>query len=320
MYSKNFLRSLYRTLYSIRHFETECIKLYRQGLIRGYFHPYLGEEGIASGVCAALADRDYITSTHRGHGHCIARGARFKGMVAELLGKKTGYNSGFGGSMHIAELEKGNLGANAIVGGNIAMGVGAALGVSIREEDRVVVIFTTDGASNNGAFSESLNLAAAWDLPAIIVIENNQYAVSTTIEEATRETELYKRGHGFGVESYRVDGNNPFEVYEKTKESVEKCRKGKGPILIEGVTFRHAGHHVNDPGTYMPEDKVKYYKEEKDPVKHVRQYMIDEAKIPEQEIETIEQKIETEMEEAVEFAQNSPEVSIEEFRELIEEY
>ncbi|MEM8914729.1 MAG: thiamine pyrophosphate-dependent dehydrogenase E1 component subunit alpha, partial [Pseudomonadota bacterium] len=207
--SRDELERMFRTAYAIRVFETEGIKLYRQGLIRGYFHPYLGQEGIASGVCTALRQGDFIASTHRGHGHCIAWGADIKRMVAELLQKKTGYCKGYGGSMHIADISVGNLGANGIVGAGIPLGVGAALASQVKGSDSVTVTFTTDGATNNGTFLESLNLAAIWNLNFVLVIENNQYAVSTTIEESTRETELYKRGIGIGVESYRTDGNDP---------------------------------------------------------------------------------------------------------------
>ena len=193
MYSKKFLMNLYKKLYTIRIYETRCIQLYRQGSIRGYFHPYIGEEAIAVGVCAALEDNDYITSTHRGHGHCIARGAEIKRMVAELLGKKTGYCKGLGGSMHIADFSAGNLGANGIVGGSIPLGAGAALGAYIRGEDRVTVVFTSDGAANNGVFGETLNMAAIWNLPLLVIVENNRYASTTPIEKSTRDPDIYKR-------------------------------------------------------------------------------------------------------------------------------
>lgn len=319
MHSKEFLAELYKMLYTIRVFETECIKLYRQGLIRGYFHPYLGEEAIAVGVCAALEEKDYITSTHRGHGHCIAKGAEIKKMVAELLGKKTGYCAGFGGSMHIADLSKGNLGANAIVGANIPLGVGAALGVTLRAEDRVTVVFTTDGAVNNGVFSESLNLAAIWNVPMILVVENNQYAVSTPIEQATRETDLYKRGIGLGVESFSVDGNDVLEVYEKTKQAATRCREGKGPILMEAKTYRHGGHHVNDPGHYLPKEKLEYYNTH-DPVIIGQKYLMEKGKATKEEIEAINAVVDREMEGAIDFAKKSPDPSIEEFLEMVEAY
>ena len=317
MYSKDFLTKLYRTLYSIRIFETKCIKLYRQGLITGYFHPYLGEEAIAAGVCAALGPDDYIGSTHRGHGHCIARGGDLKKMTAELLGKKTGYCSGMGGSMHIADCSSGNLGANGIVGGGIPIVVGAALGISIRNKKNVAVSFFSDGASCNGVFGESLNLATAWSLPMIFLIENNQYAVSTPLEQCTREVDLFRRGPGYGTVSFQVDGNDVLKVYEQTKEAVEICKAGKGPVLIEAKTFRHGGHHVNDPGLYLPKEKLDYYLS-RDPVEIGRKYLMEIGKVKEQQVQIINSEIDGEMNEAIEFAKNSPEMNFEEFCDFVE--
>jgi pyruvate dehydrogenase E1 component alpha subunit len=315
--SQKLLLSLYRQIVTIREFETQCIKLYRAGKIRGYFHPYLGEEAIAVGVCAALREQDYIISTHRGHGHCIARGATTDRMVAELLGKETGYCRGRGGSMHIADTTKGNMGANAIVGSGMPMAVGAALGAWIRGEDRVAVAFSSDGAVNIGAFSEAVNLAAIWNLPFIVVIENNQYAVSTPIEKSSRVAELYKRIAGFGIESWRVDGQDVALVYEKACEAVELCRQGKGPVAIEAVTYRHAGHHVNDPGTYMPKEKLEYYKKH-DPVPLARQQLLE--KVSKAEITAIEDEVKQEIEAAITFAENSPEPDMAEFRKEVEAY
>jgi acetoin:2,6-dichlorophenolindophenol oxidoreductase subunit alpha len=311
--SRELLEKIFRTAYKIRVFETEGIKLYRQGLVRGYFHPYLGQEGIATGVCAALKEGDYIASTHRGHGHCIAWGADVKLMVAELLQKETGYCKGYGGSMHIADISVGNLGANGIVGAGTPLGVGAALACQVRGSDAVTVTFTTDGASNNGTFMESLNLAAIWDLNFILVIENNQYAVSTRLDESTRDTDLYKRGLAIGVPSFQVDGNDPLAVYHQTVEAADMCRNGKGPVLIEAKTFRHMGHHVNDPGKYMPEDKLAYYKE-RDPVDRARNALIEMSGIDMSEVEKIEAEIAAEFEAAVEFSMNSGEVTTDEFR------
>lgn len=313
------LEKIFKTAYRIRVFETEGIKLYRQGLVRGYFHPYLGQEGIASGACAALAKGDYIASHHRGHGHCIAWNASVKRMVAELLQKETGYCKGYGGSMHIADISSGNLGANGIVGAGTPLGVGAALANQIRGSDAVTVTFTTDGGSNNGTFLEALNLAAIWDLAFILIIENNQYAVSTTIEEATRDTDLYKRGTAIGVESHQVDGNDPLAVYEVTRNAVATCRAGNGPVLIEARTYRHMGHHVNDPGKYMPEDRLSYYKQ-RDPVDCARRYLQEMAGISIEDIEGMKNEIEKEYDDAVEFAKSSPEVSVEEFRAFIDTY
>ncbi|MEM6323394.1 MAG: thiamine pyrophosphate-dependent dehydrogenase E1 component subunit alpha [Pseudomonadota bacterium] len=318
-YSQEFLEKIFRTAYKIRTFETEGIKLYRQGLIRGYFHPYLGQEGIATGVCSALKDGDYIASTHRGHGHCIAWGADVNKMVAELLQKDTGYCKGYGGSMHIADISQGNLGANGIVGAGTPLGVGAALAEQVRGSDAVTVTFTTDGASNNGTFLESLNLAAIWNLNFILVIENNQYAVSTRIEESTRETDLYKRGIAIGVESHQVDGNDPLAVYEATQTAADTCRAGKGPVLIEARTFRHMGHHVNDPGKYMPEDKLSYYKA-RDPVDRARASLKEMTDIDDARIEAIEAEIAKEFADAVEFSKNSGEVTPEEFHAFAANY
>jgi pyruvate dehydrogenase E1 component alpha subunit len=319
MYQKELLKKIYKTLFTIRTFELECIKLYRQGFIRGYFHPYLGEEAIAVGVCAALKDQDYITSTHRGHGHCIANGARIDRMIAELLGKKDGYCKGLGGSMHIADTTRGNLGANGIVGAGIPIGVGAALGTSIRKEDRVTVTFASDGAVNNGVFAEALNLAATWDLPFILVIENNQYAVSTPIKQSSRETDLSKRGESLGITSYRIDGNNVLEIYEMAKKAVLQCRNGKGPVLIEAVTYRHGGHHVNDPGQYLPQKELDHYME-KDPVRFAKRYLTETARIDEEEINAIETEVYQEIEEAIEFAKHSGEMSKQEFVDFIQHY
>ena len=316
-YSREFLEKLYKTLMTIRRFETRCIQLYRQGLIRGYLHPYLGEEAIAVGVCAALREQDYITSTHRGHGHCIARGAELKRMMAEIMGRRDGYCGGRGGSMHIADVSTGNLGANGIVGAGIPIGVGAALGANIRGEDRVVAIFFSDGASNNGTFAESMNLAAAWDLPVLFVLENNQYAVSTPIEEATREPDLYKRGKGYGVESFTLDGNDVLEVYERASGACSRCREGKGPILMEAETYRHTGHHVNDPGQYMPADRLAYYKS-KDPILLGRRYLMEQGGATEGEVREIEATVEAELEAAIDFARESPEPSVAAFLQEVE--
>ena len=317
MASKELLLKLYRQLYAIRVFETRCIKLYRRGLIRGYFHPYLGEEAIAVGVCTLLRPQDYIVSTHRGHGHCIARGAKIDRMVAELLGKETGYCRGRGGSMHIADLETGNLGANGIVGGGIPLGVGAALGTYIRGEDRVTAAFFSDGAANNGVFAESMNLAAIWNLPLIMVLENNQYAATTPIEKVSRSTDLYRRANGYDVQASSVDGNDVLAVYEQTREAMKLCQEGKGPVLIEAITYRHMGHHVNDPGTYMPVEKREYYKK-KDPILIGKKYLLERA--TEEEVRQIEQSIEEEMEAAIAYAQDSPEPDVEEFLAEVEPY
>lgn len=318
-YSKDFLMDLYRTMYTIRRFEETGVRLYRQGLIRGYFHPYWGEEAIATGVCAALEPSDYIVSTHRGHGHCIAWGADLGKMMAELLGKKSGYCRGLGGSMHIADYTRGNLGANGIVGSGAPIGVGAALGSKIRGEERVTVIFTSDGAAGIGSFSESLNLAATWNLPAIFVLENNQYAATTPVESSTAEPSLYKRGLGYAVKGFRIDGNNVLEVFEKTRECRASCRKGKGPLLIECVTFRKSGHHVNDPGQYMPAEKIEYYARH-DPLLLGKEHLERHPEIDGHAIAELEEGVDQALEEALGFAKSSEAMSVQEFMEFINGY
>jgi len=311
--------SLYTTMYKIRNFEEQGIKLYRDGHIRGYFHPYLGEEAIATGICAAMDEKDFITSTHRGHGHCLAWGADLKIMYAELLGKEKGYCKGLGGSMHIADYTRNNLGANGIVGSGVPIAVGAALGIRIRKEKQMVATFISDGGSGIGSFLEGVNLAAAWKLPVLFVIENNQYAVSTPIEDCTGETELYKRGVGLGVESVRVDGNDVLEVYKTAKSFVDRCKKAEGPFLMECLTFRKSGHHVNDPGLYLPKDKVEYYKLH-DPLLIGKKYLEEIAGLSENDIAGIEKGVLADIKSAIEFAINTPEMSKENFLKFVEEY
>ncbi len=310
MKSKEFYMELYRQLYTIRAFENLGVKLYRHGEIYGYYHPYNGQEAIAVGVCAALRKQDYIVSTHRGHGHCIARGADLGKMYAELFAKATGYCRGMGGSMHIADLTVGNIGAQGIIGIGPVVGVGAALGAKIRGEDRVTVSFFSDGTVNNGYFTEGLNMASLWDLSLIFVLENNQFASSTPIESARRNLELYRMAEGYSIETSVVDGNDVMAVYEKTAEAVKLCSSGKGPVFIEAKTYRHLGHHVNDPGSYMPKDKLEHYKKN-DPVRIGKKYLLEH--LSEKKIGDIEKTVDLELDKAVLFARNSPEFSVEDF-------
>ena len=318
-YTKEFLISLYTTMYKIRNFEEQAIKLYRDGFIRGYFHPYLGEEAIATGVCSAMDEKDYITSTHRGHGHCLAWGADLKIMFSEVLGRENGYCKGLGGSMHIADYTRNNLGANGIVGSGVPIAVGAALGISIRNEKQMVSTFISDGGSGIGSFLEGLNLASVWKLPVLFVIENNQYAVSTPIEDSTGETELYRRGIGFGVESVRIDGNDVLEVHKTAKSFVDRCKKGEGPFLMECITFRKSGHHVNDAGLYLPKEKVDYFKVH-DPLLIGKKHLTELAGLSENDIAKIEKLAIAEIMDAIDFAIKSPEMSEENFLRFVEEY
>jgi TPP-dependent pyruvate/acetoin dehydrogenase alpha subunit len=305
------LLQMYRNIYATRQFELKCIELYRQGLIRGYLHPYLGEEAIAAGACAAIGLDDYIVSTHRGHGHCISKGADLKLMMAEILGRATGYCKGRGGSMHISNKANNNLGANGIVGGGIPIATGAALGIKVKKSNQVVVAFFSDGASNNGVFGESLNLASIYNLPVIYMLENNHYAVTTPVEYASACCELVERSQAYGMPGVCVDGNDAVEVYLETKKAADRAINGEGPTLIEAKTYRHAGHHVNDPGLYMDQQDLAEWKA-RDPLILLSQ------RISEEEARKVEAQVDSELETAVEFAQNSPEPSVEEFLADIE--
>ena len=301
------LLEMFRSVYKTRRFEQRCIELYREGTIRGYLHLYSGEEAIAAGVCAAIGKEGYITSTHRGHGHCIAKGADVKLMMAEITGKATGYCKGRGGSMHISSKKDNNLGANGIVGAGIPIATGAALGVKVRKSQEVVACFFSDGATNNGVFGESLNLAAIFGLPIIYVIENNHYAVSTPIEYSAKVADLAQRADGYGIPAVIVDGNDAVAVYQAAREAVERIKRGEGPTLIEAKTYRHSGHHVNDPGAYMDQEVLNAWKA-KDPVQRLREVINDRAAT-----QRIEAEIERELDEAVEFARQSPEPNVQEF-------
>lgn len=258
--NKEQAKALYTTMYRIRRFEQEAFEFYKKGLMPGLAHLYLGQEAIAAGACAALEARDYIGSTHRGHGHLVARGADLNRMMAELLGKATGYSKGKGGSMHIMAMDKGILGANGIVGGEIPIATGAAYASKYKGTGEVTIAFFGDGATNGGAFHESINMAAAWDLPIIYMIENNQYAISVDIRRVVKETRLSLRAAGYGVEGITIDGNDVETVYNTVKTAADKARAGAGPTLIECLTYRWQGHHVGDPGDYRPAGEVEEWK------------------------------------------------------------
>jgi len=305
------LLDMYRTILTIRRFEEAAIEQYRLGNIYGYLHPYIGEEAIAVGVITALNPDDYISSTHRGHGHAIAKGHDLKKIFAELMGKETGYCLGRGGSMHVANLEQHNLGANGIVGGGIPIAVGAGMAISIRGTKQVVACFFSDGAVNNGVFHESINLAAIFDLPVIFILENNHYASSTPVEVMNRNSDLSKYAEAYGIPGKSVDGNDAEIVYLAAKEATEFARKGKGPTLMECKTYRHSGHHVNDPGSYMPKDLLKEWKE-RDPL-IVMDKKLDKLGVNQETIQSIQQEVENQIEDAKQFAIESAEPSAEAF-------
>jgi pyruvate dehydrogenase E1 component alpha subunit len=298
------LLEMYQTVLTIRRFEEAAIEQYRVGNIYGYLHPYIGEEAIAVGVITALKPDDYISSTHRGHGHAIAKGHDLKLIFAELMGKETGYCRGRGGSMHVANLEQNNLGANGIVGGGIPIAVGAAKAIKLRKSNQVVACFFSDGAVNNGVFHESINLAAIYDLPVIFVLENNQYASSTPVEKMNRNANLSEYAHAYGIPGQTVNGNDAVAVFEAANEFISIAREGKGPTLLECKTYRHSGHHVNDPGLYMPQEVLTEWKA-KDPI-ILLEGKLKDAGVKPNLMQNIQQEVQEKIEGALEFAFESP--------------
>jgi pyruvate dehydrogenase E1 component alpha subunit len=298
---------LYRTMMRIRRFEERVMDFYAQKLVPGLVHLYIGEEAIAAGVCANLRKDDLITSTHRGHGHCIAKGGDLKLMMAEIFGRATGYCHGKGGSMHIANIELGILGANGI--GGAAHCRGAGLSINLRGTDQVVVSFFGDGACNQGTFHESLNLAAVWKLPVVFVCENNGYAISVAQKRVGAIEDYYLRKASYGIEGCKVDGNDVLAVHEAAREAVERTRKGGGPTLIECKTYRWRGHYEGEADrtyTYRSKEEIEEWRE-RCPVKRFKDFLLQKGAVKEAELEAIEKGVQKDLEDAVQFAMSSPE-------------
>jgi TPP-dependent pyruvate/acetoin dehydrogenase alpha subunit len=305
-YSKNFLIELYRKMVLIRHFEERVKFLFLEGIMPGTIHQCQGQEATAVGVCAALNEDDVVTSTHRPHGHCLAKGLSVDSMMAELFGKVTGCCKGKGGSMHMGDLSKGVIPAIAIVGGNLPLAAGAALAFKMRNERRAAVSFMGDGATNEGVFHETLNMAALWQLPVIFVVENNLYGASTPVKMTVRTETIAERAAIYKMPGKRVDGNDVIAVYEAAKEAVERAKKGGGPTLLELMTYRITGHSRRDPALYQPEQERKAAKLN-EPIGRFTKYLID-AKIAEQgELDKITELIDQEIEASVTAAMAAPE-------------
>jgi len=296
---------MYERMLKIRHFENRVKDLFAAGELPGFVHLYLGEEAIAVGVCANLNDDDYITSTHRGHGHIIAKGGEMRCMMAELFAKSTGYNKGKGGSMHIAWPKLGILGANGIVSAGIPIATGAAMSAKVRKSGQIVACFFGDGASNEGTFHESLNIAGAFNLPVVYVCENNLYAVGTRQSQVRKIEDIADRAVSYGMPGVVVDGNDVIAVCETTKQAVERARAGEGPTLIECKTYRWRTHFEGEPDTYRPPEEVAAWLK-REPLAPYHQLLIDHGVITEADAQAIEKLVISELDEAVEFARNSP--------------
>jgi TPP-dependent pyruvate/acetoin dehydrogenase alpha subunit len=296
---------IYRKMNDIRNFELKALALFEANQLRGSVHLYVGEEAIAATVCSLLRDSDYITSTHRGHGHCIAKGAELGRSMAELMGKATGYCKGRSGSMHIADFSKGNLGANAIVGGGVGIAVGAALAAQLEGTDQLAVTFFGDGASNQGVTHEAMNLAALWKLPVIFVCENNGFGISVPVKESTSVDAISKRAAGYGIPGYTVDGNDVFAIDAALQKALKRVKEGKGPTLIECMTYRWFGHWTGDPQVYRTREEVEAWKQ-KCPIARLRDYMIKHDIFSESELDQVEQESQEAVAAATQFALESP--------------
>jgi pyruvate dehydrogenase E1 component alpha subunit len=312
--SKEQLSGMLSKMLEIRTFEEKAEELFALGKVHGTMHLSVGQEASAVGAVSALRPDDWMTSTHRGHGHCIAKNGDLKLMMAEFLGKETGYCRGRGGSMHIADVEGGNLGATGVVGGGIATAVGAALSCKMRGVDQVTLCFFGDGAANMGIFHESLNLAAIWTLPVVFVCENNQYAMSMSVKKALPIRDIADRACAYDMPGVVVDGNDVLAVYDVVEEAVERARAGKGPTLIECKTYRWRGHSKSDAQRYRTREEVESWKK-KDPIARFRAYLLKEGVLSEDEIQQIDKEAHELIEEAVAFAESSPEPRVEEIME-----
>ncbi len=298
--SKSDLRDFFREMLLIRRFEEKVEERFRAGELPGFLHVAIGQEGVAVGVCRALEEGDIIASTHRAHGHTLAKGTTPNELMAELYGKLEGCSHGYGGSMHLYDVERGNMGANAVVGGGLPAIVGAALAFKFRGEPRVGVAFFGDGATNIGTFHESLNLAQLWQVPAVFVCENNHWAESTPGSQHMPIEDISQRAAAFGMKAVKVDGQDVEAVYKAARRALEHARSGKGPVFLAVETFRLVGHYIGDPQVYRSKEELAETRETQDPIEHLRVKL----ELSEDEVEEIDREVQEIVEASVEFAKN----------------
>jgi acetoin:2,6-dichlorophenolindophenol oxidoreductase subunit alpha len=294
----------YREMYRIRLFELKASELFMQGLMAGNIHLCAGQEAAAVGACQAIRKSDFIASTHRGHGHCIAKGGKVDIMMAEIFGKSTGYCKGKGGSMHIVDVSLGILGANGIVGAGIPIAAGSALASKVKGTDEVTLAFFGDGATNQGYFHEAVNMASAWKLPCVFICENNKYGVSVCIDRICNVKDMAVRAKAYDIPGIVVDGNDVFAVYKAVETAVERARKGEGPSIVECKTYRHRGHYEGDPQVYKPAEEIDAWKK-RDPIIRLRSEILESGLAEASEVDAIESGVKAEIELAVEFAKQS---------------
>lgn len=302
---KELLVKMLSIMLTSRMWEEKMIELINRGELPGWLHSYIGEEAVATGVCLNLTKNDYITSTHRGHGHCIAKGVDIKNMMAELYGKTTGCCKGRGGSMHIADASVGMLGAIGIVGGGIPVATGAAFGCKYLNNNRIVVSFFGDGASNQGSFHESLNLASVWKLPIIYLCENNLYAETTPINRHMNIKNISERAKAYNIPGFTIDGMDVISVYQEMGKIINDVRNGGGPILVEAKTYRYRGHWEGDPEVYRTKKEIEEWRK-KDPISNFEKKLLNDGTLTNTEINDLRKEIALKIDEAVEFGRKSP--------------
>ena len=296
---------LHRMMMLIRLFEEALEEMFSRGLLHGTMHLSIGQEATAAGACLALDKQDLITSTHRGHGHCLGKGADPYKMFAELLGREDGYCRGRGGSMHIADLSNGNLGANGIVAGSLTISVGAALSFQLQKKENIVLCFFGDGAVNEGSFHEALNLASLWNLPVLFLCENNQYGMSMASEKAVAGESIASRGNSYGIESIQIDGNDVEAVYESVSTFKDEILSNKRPKFIEAVTYRYRGHSKSDRNLYRTSEEINFWKDEKDPIKRYIGKLLEQG-ITEVDLKEIDEEVKNTIRTSVKKALDSP--------------
>jgi pyruvate dehydrogenase E1 component alpha subunit len=303
---KNTLLKMYRTMVTVRQFETMAGEYFAAGQIPGFIHLSIGQEGSSVGVCSCLRPDDYVATTHRGHGHMIAKGADLKRMVAELFGKATGYCKGKGGSMHIADFSIGILGANGVVAGGLPLMAGAGLSIKMRKTDQVGVVFFGDGASNRGPVHETMNMAAIWKLPILFVVENNQWASTTPQSSSCSLGDLCQRAAAYNMPGYSVDGNDVLAVRATTLKAAAAARNGEGPSLIENKTYRIRGHFEGDPQKYRDQAEVSTWQEKNDPIQRFEEKLVKDKVLTKKESKIVWDEVKAELDAAIEFAKGSP--------------
>jgi len=299
------LKKLYCDMLLIRRFEEKAGQLYGMGFIGGFCHLYIGQEAVVTGITSVQEKQDTVVTSYRDHAHMLASGMEPRGIMAELTGRITGYSRGKGGSMHMFSREEGFFGGHGIVGAGTSIGTGLGFAHKYKKDNGVAIAYMGDGAANQGQVAECYNMAALWDLPVLFVIENNQYGMGTSVQRAAAG-QLYKRGDGYGIPGEQVDGMDVFEVQKTAKQALDYIRSGNGPYVLEVMTYRYRGHSMSDPAKYRTKEEVSSFKEERDPITHLKDMML-KAKVPEDEIKDIEKEIKETINEAAQFAQDSAE-------------